>query len=274
LGTYSGIIPVDFAGRAVDAERCRRLADKFKLWIIEDACHAPGGYFIDRSGTNQRCGNGRFSDLSMFSFHPVKHIAAGEGGMITTNIKELYDKLLTLRTHGISRDQADFENTLSFAAADPSASEYPGWYMEMLFLGYNYRLTDFQAALGMSQLSRADENLTRRKQIAARYTHAFQTQNGILGYAGIVEGHAYHLYIIHVKNRLGLYNYLRQHKVLAQVHYIPTHLMPYYRKLGWNEGDFPFAEDYYKTCLSLPMYPTLTDREQDMVIREILTFLR
>jgi UDP-4-amino-4,6-dideoxy-N-acetyl-beta-L-altrosamine transaminase len=271
-GTYHGIIPVDFGGLAVNLEEFRELADEYDLWIIEDSCHAPGGFFTDRSGKKRYCGDGKFADLAIFSFHPVKHIAAGEGGMITTDDKGLYEKLLVLRTHGITRKSEHFQNSKTFAASTPSATEYPGWYMEMLHLGFNYRITDFQAALGMSQLKRADENLLKRKRIASRYAEAFKGKTGIIGHSGFVEGHAYHLYIIQVEDRLRLYNYLRLSNIFAQVHYIPIHLMPYYRQQGWNEGDLPNAESYYKTCLSLPMFPTLKDEEQEFVIETINEF--
>jgi UDP-4-amino-4,6-dideoxy-N-acetyl-beta-L-altrosamine transaminase len=269
-GTYKGIILVDFAGRAVNLEEFRALADEFGLWLIEDSCHAPGGYFVDSKGNKQHCGNGAFADLSIFSFHPVKHIACGEGGMVTTNDKALYRKLLMLRTHGITRDKEAFTNTLDFAIGTaPTTNNYPGWYMEMQQLGFNYRLTDFQAALGLSQLSRADDGLQRRRQIAKKYAEAFSQKSFIRGQSGLVDGHAYHLYVIEVDDRLGLYNWLRTKNIFAQVHYIPVHLMPYYRQKGWQEGDFPNAENYYKHCLSLPMYPTLTDEEQGYVIEQI-----
>ena len=271
-GTYQGIVPVDFAGRAVDLEAFRALADEYGLWIIEDACHAPGGYFNDSQEHLQRCGNGQFADLAIFSFHPVKHIACGEGGMITTNDASLYQKLLTLRTHGISRDTNGFQNSIAFAAGDEQATNYPGWYMEMQTLGYNYRLTDFQAALGISQLARADEGLARRREIAQVYSKAFEGLSFIKGQSGVVEGHAYHLYAVEIENRLGLYTHLREHQIFAQVHYIPCHLMPYYRAQGWKEGDFPAAENYYRHCLSLPMYPTLTEEQQAFVIQTIIDF--
>ncbi|MPR35422.1 UDP-4-amino-4,6-dideoxy-N-acetyl-beta-L-altrosamine transaminase [Salmonirosea aquatica] len=271
-GTYQGIIPVDFAGRAVDLETFRQLADEYGLWLIEDACHAPGGYFEDGQGVRQYCGNGRFADLAIFSFHPVKHIACGEGGMITTNDEQLYHKLLRLRTHGISREVGSFQNSPAFAAAAPHAEIYPGWYMEMQNLGFNYRLTDFQAALGTSQLTRADEGLVKRRRIATKYAEAFSGKPFIKGQSGIVEGHAYHLYVIEVENRIGLYDFLREHGIFAQVHYIPCHLMPYYRQFGWKEGDFPYAELYYQKCLSLPMYPTLSEQEQEFVIQIILDY--
>ena len=141
-----------------------------------------------------------------------------------------------------------------------------GWYYEMQELGYNYRLTDFQAALGISQLERADQGLKKRRVIAKKYFEAFKNVHHIIGQSGYVEGHAYHLYIIEVEDRLGLYNYLRSKNIFVQVHYIPVHTLPYYQQLGWQEGDFPVAENYYKHCLSLPMFPTLTDEEQQYVI--------
>ena len=269
MGTYQGIIPVDFAGRAVDLEKFRKLADEYNLWIIEDSCHAPGGCFIDEKGNEQNCGNGNFADLAIFSFHPVKHIASGEGGMITTNNEVLYQKLLMLRTHGIVKSNELYTNSIEFAGGKDT---YPLWYMEMQELGFNYRLTDFQAALGLSQLKRADEGLQRRREIAQTYYEAFKNKSFIKGQSGVVHGHAYHLYIIEVENRLGLYNFLRTQNIFAQIHYIPCHLMPYYREFGWKEGDMPKAEKYYKHCISLPMYPTLTEQEQQFVIENIIKF--
>lgn len=276
-GTYSGIIPVDFAGRAVDLEEFRKLADEYDLWMIEDACHAPGGYFTDSSGNKQSCGNGNYADLAIFSFHPVKHIAAGEGGMITTNDEGLYQKLLKLRTHGITKNSDEFKNSVNLAVGYTHDSSikthvYPNWYMEMQDLGYNYRLTDFQSALGLSQLTKADEGLIRRREIAAKYYQAFREKSFIKGQSGSVGGHAYHLYVIETEDRLGLYNYLRDQKIYTQIHYIPLHLMPYYKQFGWKKGDFPHAENYYSGCISLPMFPTLTDEQQNFVIECINRF--
>ena len=271
-GTYSGVIPVDFAGRAVDLEAYRKLANEFGIWIIEDACHAPGGSFIKSNGQESKCGSGEFADLAIFSFHPVKHIASGEGGMITTNDASLYIRLLALRTHGIVKDDNLYINSVDFASGIQKAESYPVWYMEMQELGYNYRLTDFQAALGFSQLQRADEGIQRRREIARTYEKAFQNKDFIKGQSGVVSGHAYHLYVIEVDDRLGLYNYLRENHVYAQIHYIPCHLMPYYRGQGWNEGDRLNAENYYRHCISLPMYPTLSDEEQVTVINLINSF--
>jgi UDP-4-amino-4,6-dideoxy-N-acetyl-beta-L-altrosamine transaminase len=275
-GTYKGIIPVDFAGRAVDLEAFRKLADEFGLWIIEDACHAPGGFFSDSKGQIQKCGNCTYADLAIFSFHPVKHIATGEGGMITTNNKELYDKLMMLRTHGITRDVNLFQNDVSFATASADATDYPGWYMEMQSLGYNYRITDFQAALGSSQLKRAEIGLERRLKIAKTYDEAFKNHQRIQSQLNELKekpsGHAYHLYVIGAMDRLGLYNHLKTKNIYTQIHYIPTHLMPYYKSIGWKEGDMHNAEAYYKGCLSLPMYPSLSIEEQEYVIKSILDY--
>jgi len=278
-GTYKGIIPVDFAGRAVNLEAFRKLADKYGCWIIEDACHAPGGFFTDWKGMNHNCGNGDLAELAIFSFHPVKHIAAGEGGMITTKDETLYRKLLMLRTHGITKDINSFQNTIELAYGkqlkaldlEPETA-FPGWYYEMQVLGYNYRLTDFQAALGNNQLKRADEGLIIRKKLAQTYFEAFSNKSFIKGQSSVIIGHAYHLYVIEVDNRKGLYEHLRENHIFAQIHYIPVHLMPYYRQLGWEEGALPNAEAYYNRCLSLPMYPTLSPEEQAFVISIINEF--
>lgn len=259
-GTYQGIIPVDFAGYPIDMEEVRVLADKFNLWIMEDACHAPGGYFIDSKKHKQFCGNGRYADIAVFSFHPVKHIACGEGGMITTNNKSLYEKLLLLRSHGITKDPKLLHENDG------------GWYYEMQELGFNYRLTDFQAALGISQLKRAEVNLTRRREIAERYNMAFTGSKVKIMPLNDGIGHAYHLYIIQVENRKGLYEKLRSQNVLTQVHYIPVPNLPYYRQLGFIPGDYPFAKIYYNQCLSLPMFPALTNKEQDYVIELVLKY--
>lgn len=259
-GTYSGIIPVDFAGYPVNMEAIRDLADKYNLWIIEDACHAPGGFFVDSEGEKQFCGNGRYADLSIFSFHPVKHIACGEGGMITTNDEKLFQRLLLLRTHGITKDPSLLHEN------------HGGWYYEMQELGYNYRLTDFQAALGASQLKKASEGLEKRRHIARIYDEAFSNTEILALTPDPNKGHAYHLYVIKVERRKDLYDHLRAKNIFSQVHYIPVHLLPYYKSLGYKKGDFPVAENYYDHCLSLPMYPTLTEKEQEFVIDSVLEF--
>lgn len=253
-GTFSGIIPVDFAGYAVDLEAFRALADEYGLWIIEDACHAPGGFFTDSNGQKQQCGNGKFADLSIFSFHPVKHIACGEGGMITTNNKDLYEKLLVLRTHGITKDPGKL------------IENHGLWYYEMQELGYNYRISDINCALGLSQLSRAADGLQKRRALAKAYDMAFEQSAVKPLLPPVDEGHAYHLYVIQTDERKELYDLLRAKGIYCQVHYIPVHLQPYYQQLGWRKGDLPIAEAYYERCLSLPMFPELTAIQQQHII--------
>ena len=261
-GTYTGIVPVDFAGYPVDVERLRSIANKYGLWILEDACHAPGGYFTDSKNINQYCGNGAFSDLQIFSFHPVKHIATGEGGMVTTNNEELYKKLKLLSSHGITKDDEIIEEN------------HGGWYYEMHELGYNYRLSDINCALGVSQLKRAKQGVELRNKVADKYNEAFKNISKVkTPFVADNIYHAYHLYVIQIDDRKGLYDYLREHNIFTQVHYIPVHLQPYYKKLGWEKGDFPIAEAYYEKALSLPMFPTLSTEEQDFVINKIIEFL-
>jgi UDP-4-amino-4,6-dideoxy-N-acetyl-beta-L-altrosamine transaminase len=267
-GYYSGVIPVDFAGYPVNLEKLKQLADEYDLWIIEDACHAPGGYFTDSTGKKQYCGNGTFSDLSIFSFHPVKHIATGEGGMITTNSESLYQKLLILRTHGITKDQSLLNEN------------HGGWYYEMQMLGYNYRISDILCALGISQLGRADEGLKRRIEIAKYYDDAFRGHRSIrsltpAGTAALLENgiqHAHHLYVIKVADRKRLYDHLREKGIFSQVHYIPVHTLPFYRLEITGHVQLPEAETYYSECLSIPMYPSLKTEEQDHVINTLLDF--
>ncbi|NOZ33898.1 MAG: UDP-4-amino-4,6-dideoxy-N-acetyl-beta-L-altrosamine transaminase [Chlorobi bacterium] len=262
-GTYSGIIPVDLAGYPVDVEKLRKIAEKYNLWITEDACHAPGAYFTDSKKQKQYCGNGAYSDLQIFSFHPVKHIATGEGGMVTTNNEKLYKKLKLLSSHGITKD------------TDILEENHGGWYYEMQELGYNYRLSDMNCALGISQLKRAGENVKKRNKIAEKYNEAFKDIEQIkIPFVADDVYHAYHLFIIRIKKRKELYNFLKESNIFTQVHYIPVHLQPYYKKFGWRKGDFPVAEAYYESALSLPMYPTLTDDEQNYVIDKISEFFK
>ncbi|MCD6201276.1 MAG: UDP-4-amino-4,6-dideoxy-N-acetyl-beta-L-altrosamine transaminase [Bacteroidales bacterium] len=260
-GTYKGIIPVDFAGYPVNMEKLRQIADRYDLWILEDACHAPGGYFVDTRQKKSYCGSGELSDVSIFSFHPVKHIATGEGGMVTTRDKNLYEKLLLFRNHGITKDPTLLHEN------------HGGWYYEMQELGYNYRLTDIQAALGMSQLARAKKNLEKRNTIAKIYNEAFKNSPVLTPHVETGYYHAYHLYVVQVANRKGLYDHLREHGIYAQIHYIPVHLQPYYQNMGWGKGDFPIAEKYYEKAISLPMYPTLTQELQQFVIDKVLEFV-
>jgi len=271
-----GIIPVDFAGRPADLIELKKIADAYGAWMLEDACHAPGAQRSGESGF--RCGDCSLADAAIFSFHPVKHIACGEGGMITTSNSEVHQRLLVLRTHGISRDQSRFRNPVSMA--DSSLREgdaYPLWYMEMQDLGYNYRLTDIQAALGLSQLGRAEEGLERRKNIAGFYHQALQGVGDLklphADSARQTEDHAWHLYVIRTKHRKKLYDYLREHQIFAQVHYFPLYLMPHYRTaFGYGPGLCSQAELFYSECLSIPMFPSLNQEQLQYVVETIKAF--
>ncbi len=257
----SVVAVVDFAGNPVNLEELKFLSDKYGFKILEDACHAPGAYFYDSNNEKQLTGNCKYADVGIFSFHPVKHIAAGEGGIITTNNPEIYKKLLYLRTHGITKDPKLMRQNDG------------GWYYEMIDLGFNYRLTDIQAALGLSQLKRIEPNLQRRQEIAKKYTEAFKdlpitplktTPNSF---------NAYHLFVIKTPKRKELYDHLVKNQIFAQIHYIPVHLLPYYREnFGWKKGDLPKAEKYYEQCISLPMFHSLTDEEQNYVIQKVREF--
>jgi|TARA_B110000967_G_C18876037_1_gene558329 UDP-4-amino-4,6-dideoxy-N-acetyl-beta-L-altrosamine transaminase len=257
-GFFKGLIPVDFAGLPLNLEEYRELAKEYDLWIIEDACHAPGGYFKDSKGERNFCGNGNYADIGVFSFHPVKHIACGEGGMLTTNSEELYKKLMLLRTHGITKENM--------------SENHGGWYYEMKELGFNYRLTDFQSALGITQLSKNEKGVERRNEIASAYKKAFE---GKIKFQSLPENtiNAHHLFVIEVEKRKELYEFLHENGILAQIHYIPVHTLPYYKEIGYNGASLINAENYYSNCISLPMYPTLTDEEQKYVIEKVLSFI-
>lgn len=254
--SIKGIIPVNFAGKVVNFAKIQVLKNKYDIWILEDSCHSPGGVF---KGLNEeiKSGEGIVTDLSIFSFHPVKHIAAGEGGMITSNNPQLIERILNLRTHGIQQDRSKL-------IYDKSP-----WYYEMQELGYNYRLTDIQSSLGLSQLNRAGENLKRRKEIAKKYNEGLNSSR-ILKNSNLDwdEGHAYHLYIIEVEDRLAFYTYLKENSIIPQIHYVPVHKMPYYRKTNPNLK-LPSSESYYESCITIPLYPSLSDLEINHVIEKI-----
>ena len=257
-GFFKGIIPVDFAGLPVNMQEFRELADAHNLWIIEDACHAPGGFFTDSKNQKNFCGNGNYSDIGVFSFHPVKHIACGEGGMVTTNSKELYEKLILLRTHGITKETM--------------GENHGGWYYEMIELGFNYRLTDFQSALGITQLAKNKKGVERRNEISSAYKKAFE---GEIKFQSLPKNsyNAHHLFIIEVENRKELYDYLKLNNIFSQIHYIPVHLLPYYKNIGYDGANLIHSENYYANCISLPMYPSLTSEEQNLVISKVLKFI-
>lgn len=261
------ITPVSLAGYPVDLKRIHSIAKKHECCIIHDAAHAIGS---KRDGTFGM----EYADMAILSFHPVKHVAAGEGGMVLTNSEKLYRKLVLFRTHGITKDPAVL-------------SMNPGpWYYEMVSLGFNYRLTELQAALGISQFKRIKQNLKQRNEIAKAYQEVF-SQSGIfitppeLGFQILndVEAdhiHAYHLYTLRLKDnskRLDFYNYLHQQGVLAQVHYIPVHLQPYYKqRFGYRQGDFPNAEMYYSGEVSIPMYHNMDQDDRSYIIETVLKY--
>jgi len=263
-GFFKAILPVDFAGYPVNTESLRKIADANNILILEDACHAPGAYFIDSKGNKQKAGNGKYAHTTAFSFHPVKHIAAGEGGMITTNDEQIYKKLLALRTHGISKNNMQYQVL--------KQQEQGAWYYEMHELGYNYRITDIQASLGNSQLQKADIGMQRRQEIAQKYREAFANLPIKMQLQDDNYFNAHHLFVIEVENRKEMYEYLHQNGIFVQIHYIPVHLLDYYQQFGWQKGDFPIAEAYYEKTLSLPMFPSLSDKEQDYVIETIKKF--
>jgi UDP-4-amino-4,6-dideoxy-N-acetyl-beta-L-altrosamine transaminase len=258
----SGIIPVHLGGLVADMEAISAIARSGGMWIIEDACHALGGRWADSEGVERRVGDCSFSDLTVFSFHPVKHITTGEGGAITTNSKKLYKKLIELRTHGITKDAASLREN------------HGGWYYEMQSLGYNYRITDFQAALGINQLAKSDKWSERRLDLVRRYDDAFKDVSELSPQVHPSKKNlCYHLYITKAMRRNELYEFLRESEIYTQVHYIPIHLQPYYQdELGFRLGDFPKAEKYYKQALSLPLFSTMSNDEQERVIRVVKEF--
>lgn len=258
--SVQAVVVVHFAGYPVDMPALFDLSKKHNFFIIEDVCHAPGAARRNDDGEVFRVGNCRYSHISTFSFHPVKHMTTGEGGMLLTNDSTLYQRALRLRSHGITKDVEQLHEN------------HGGWYYEMHDLGFNYRMTDFQAALGLSQLKRLDWSNERRRQIAERYTQELAPLP--IGIQKIEEGiqHAFHLFVILTEYRDQLYRYLHGRGVLAQVHYVPVNSMPYYKKLGHSPEDTPEALNYYQRCLSLPMYPTLSDEEIDYVIKALHEF--
>ncbi len=253
------IVPVHYTGLPCDMEEIYEIARCNNLAVIEDACHALGAKYKDTV-----VGDCTFSDMTVFSFHPVKHITTGEGGMITTNSEQLYQKLIKLRSHGITRSNDTFK--------EPSHGD---WYYEMQDLGFNYRLTDIQAALGRSQLKKLDSFVARRRQIVNRYNIAFQELPVELPSEPKGYFSSYHLYVIRLrkeskKTRKDLYSMLKERGIHTQVHYLPVHTMPYYQEnLGYKRGDYPVAEDHYGRVLSLPLYPAMTDDKVDYVINSV-----
>ena len=250
------IIPVHFAGQPCEMDEIHAIAKKHGLLVIEDAAHALGAEY-----KGKRIGG--LSDMTEFSFHPVKHITTGEGGMIMTNDEQLYERLKLFRTHGITRDSRFMEK-----------NDGP-WYYEQIDLGYNYRITDIQCALGVSQMDKLPQFLARRREIARIYDEAFAKNPNIeIPYQKEGCDNAYHLYVIRVKNRSRdeVFAKLREAGIGVNVHYIPVYKHPYYQKHGYDKVCCPNAEKYYNECISIPIYPALTAEEQQYVIEKVMEY--
>ena len=250
------VIAVDYAGHPADYDRLHEVCRHQNIPLVADACHALGGRYKGRSV-------GSLATLNTFSFHPVKHIATGEGGMVTTDDHELAQSIRFFRNHGITSDHR-------------RRAEQGSWYYEMVDLGYNYRLSDIACALGTSQLTKLDRWVERRRAIAGRYREAFQDIQGIEPLEESPEvDHAYHLFVVRLTDgledrRAEIFSALRAEGIGVNVHYVPVHLHPYYRKtLGTAPGQFPVAEDAYRRILSLPIFPAMTDQDVSDVIASV-----
>ncbi len=264
------ITPVSYAGYPVDLKSIREIADRHNCCIIHDAAHAIGSR---RAGTFGM----EYADMAILSFHPVKHITTGEGGMVLTNNSDLYERLKLFRSHGITKDLSVMEK-----------NDGP-WYYEMHDLGFNYRMTDIQAALGLSQMARLFRNLKERNCTAKRYNDAFEGNdyfdlppnlgfeiNNKNSFSEVSDVHSYHLYTIKLKDasdRKRMYEYLQEKGIRVQIHYIPVHLQPYYKKnYGYGDGDFPLAEDFYQKEMSLPMFHNMDQDDLEYVIDTVKEF--
>ncbi len=253
------VVPVHFAGASCDIAGIRALADRYGFKILEDAAHGIGGSYRDK-----HIGSCEYSDVTTFSFHPVKIITTGEGGLVLTNDERIAERARLLHTHGITRDPSQMRG-------EPDGP----WYYQQVALGYNFRITDIQAALGVSQLSRVDEFVSRRNEIAQAYLEAFRDLPVRCQDVPADTRSSYHLFTAELEkhDRSAVYDRLRELGVGSAVHYIPVHLQPYYRDLGFKPGDFPNAEAYYCRVVTLPMYPMMTDADVQTVIDVMTTVL-
>ncbi len=272
------IVPVHFAGLPCNMEAISTIAKKNNLVIIEDACHALGAKWQDNDGNWHKVGSCSHSHAAVFSFHPVKSITTGEGGIITTNDKDLYEKLKLFRCHGITKDQESFiNNNLAYTENTPNP-----WYYEMQALGFNYRITDIQCALGTNQVKKIDKFMERRQEIATVYNESLKDSPHIkLPVAQKNSQSANHLYTVQITfdslstTRNEFFKRMQKKGISLQVHYIPIHLQPYYQKrFRFKEGDFPEAESFYKNAVSLPIYPSLTDNDLKHIVESIIEGLK
>ena len=267
--SVKALIPVHFGGAPCDMDKLGRIARERSLIVIEDACHALGASWTDLRGVARKVGSCFNSDMTVFSFHPVKSITTGEGGAVTTNSKKLYEHLLSLRSHGVVKHSARLFKP-----------EGLPWYYEMQDLGFNYRLTDIQSALGLSQLGKLDRFISRRAELAALYSRLL-SKYPFIKTPSVQPGResAWHLYPVRIDfaglgaSRKDVFELMSAIGINLQVHYIPVHLQPYYRGLGFKPGDFPKAERFYEEEVSLPIYPLLTDEEAGAVVEALLSTL-
>lgn len=258
------VVPVHLAGQSCDMLRIHELAGRYGFRIVEDASHAIGATY-----RGQPVGSCGFSDLAVFSFHPVKIITTGEGGIVVTNRTDVYEWLVRLRTHGITRDGS--------LMTEPS---HGPWYYQQLELGFNYRMTDIQAALGTSQMQRLDQFVARRRILADRYDHMLQELPLTLPWQHPDTASSWHLYVVRLqldkisKTHRQVFEFLRQEGIGVNLHYIPVHTQPCYQKLGFRLGDFPQAEQYYREAISLPLYYGLTEADQYEIVQTFLEIFR
>ena len=257
------LVAVAFSGQSCDMRKIAQLSERYGFTVIEDASHAVGASYAGRP-----VGCGEFASMTVFSFHPVKIITSGEGGMVLTNRPELAQRLQRLRSHGMTRDAQQM--------TEPS---HGPWYYQQIELGFNYRMTDLQAALGLSQLNKLDDFIARRRERAARYNHLLAGLPLVLPGLQPEAESAWHLYVVRLQldsitlGHRQVFEGLRAAGIGVNLHYIPVHLQPYYRDLGFAAGDFPQAERYYAEAISLPMFPTLSDEQQDYVVEQLRQLL-
>ena len=250
---YVGLMVVDFAGMPINIKQVAKICKKYGIWLIEDAAHALGAVYYD-SGKSIKVGSGEYADATVFSFHPAKHITTGEGGMVTTNNQSLFQDMQLLRSHSLDRSTVQ--------------TKKDNWYYRIKKLGYNYRLSELHAALGLSQLSRIETNLARRRKIASTYIEALSGLDLNMQPSLPEANNAYHLFVVQTAKRKELYEQLKTHGIFAQIHYVPLHMQPFYKKLVGSVS-LPKTERYYDLCISLPIFPTLKHEEQSRVIEVI-----